>query len=47
VISGDDPRPFVHEVRQHGRHWSAAAARLGRRLFARAPQPAAHVSVVK
>ena len=47
VISGDDPRPFVQEARQYGRHWSAAAARLGRRLFARAPQPAPHVSVVK
>jgi len=47
VISGDDPRPCVHEARQYARHWSASAARMGRRWFYRAPQPARHITAVK
>ena len=47
VIDGADPRPFLHEARHYAKHWSASAARAGRKLLERAPQPAAHVTAVK
>ena len=47
VIDAADPRPFVHEVRHYAKHWSASAARLGRKLLERAPQPATHVTATK
>ena len=47
VVAGDDPRPFLHEAQQYVRDCSASAARIGHRLFERAPQPAAPVTAVK
>jgi len=47
VLSGDDPRPFLHEATDYARHWSRSAARYARKPFDRAPQPAAHVTAMK
>ena len=47
VIDANDPRPFVYEARYYAKHWSASAARAGRKLFERAPQPAVRATAVK
>jgi predicted ATP-grasp superfamily ATP-dependent carboligase len=39
VISRDDPRPFLYEVRQYARHSSASAARIVRRLIVQGSRP--------
>jgi len=47
VISGRDPRPFLHEAREYTKQMSASAARLVRRWFVRAPHQATQVTAAK